>query len=84
MDKPELREGDRVEVGSLWAVPPRPGGRHHPSRPGKIATGVIDRFTANISRQWPHPQLGVVVRFEHPINGTDTCTATPDELRKLT
>ncbi|GAT02580.1 MULTISPECIES: hypothetical protein [Mycolicibacterium] len=79
----ELRDGDRVEVASLWAVKPRPGGRNHQWRPGRIATGVIDRFTATTSRTWRGQIFGVVVRFEHPINGETWCTASPDELTKL-
>ncbi|MBE5500447.1 hypothetical protein [Mycobacteroides abscessus] len=60
-----MNVGDHVQVGSLWAV--RPWGTQ---RPGRRATGVIERFTS----------LGVVVRLDELINGRDWCTASPAEL----
>lgn len=69
-----LCEGDRVQIGSLWAVRPRPW------HPGVVATGVIDRFTVSSSRAFRGQIRGVVVRLP----GGDYCTASPDELTKLT
>ncbi|SKQ87630.1 Uncharacterised protein [Mycobacteroides abscessus subsp. abscessus] len=60
----DMKVGDRVEVGSLWAVRPAR------NRVGRRAEGTIERFS----------DLGVVIRFSAPINGTDWCTASASEL----
>lgn len=63
-----FREGDRVEVGSVWRI------RKARNQRGVRATGHIERFTDS----------GVVVRFDTgPVNGTDWCTASPHELTRI-
>lgn len=63
------RAGDRVEVGSVWRI------RQARNRRGVRATGHIERFT----------DFGVVVRFDTgTVNGINWCTASPDELTRIT
>lgn len=62
-----MKVGDRVEVGSLWAVRPAR------NRVARRAEGTIERFS----------DLGVVIRFGELINGTDWCTASASELRLI-
>lgn len=71
----ELRVGDRVEVGSLWAkrwkVPPRPG---RPGIDGERATGHIAAINDH----------GIVVEFDcGQVNGQRFCTASPNELIRI-
>jgi hypothetical protein len=62
------RIGDRVEVGSVWAVRPAR------NRKGRRATGHITGFNS----------FGIEVHFDHaPISGCDWCTASPDELTRI-
>jgi hypothetical protein len=62
------RIGDRVEVGSLWAIRPAR------NRKGRRATGHITGFNST----------GVEVHFDHaPVNGYDWCTASPEELTRI-
>lgn len=68
MSDADWRIGDRVEVGSLWAVRPAR------NRKGRRATGHITGFNS----------VGIEVRFDRGfVNGSDWCTASADELTRI-
>ncbi|WP_094287395.1 hypothetical protein [Mycobacterium lehmannii] len=60
--------GDRVQVGSVVTV------RAARKRRSQHARGVVDGYN----------DVGIIVRFDSPVNGVDWCTASPEELRRLT
>lgn len=67
--------GDRVEVGSVWAIPRRPRGPGRPWSAGVRATGHIEGFTK---------RGAVIVAFDcGPVNGVDWCSASSSELTRI-
>lgn len=63
--------GDRVSVGSVLV----PWRRVRGGPPRRPAEGIIAGFE-------PDP-IGVRVRFDHPINGSDNCLASYSEISQV-
>lgn len=59
--------GDRVEVASVVTV------RRARNRPSRHAVGTVTGYN----------DVGVVVQFDHLVNDSDWCTASPLELHRL-
>ncbi len=71
-NQPAWEIGDRVTVGSVLT----PRRRIHGGPPRQPAEGTISGFETS-------PVLGVRVRFDPPINGSDNCLASYNELNHV-